>query len=263
MAAKAGSTRIAFPANWWARAGWLLFAAYFLYAASLLEITPARFAAGLEHGAKFIARLFPPDFHRWELLLKGMVESLQIAVLASALGVLVAAPLALLAARNLMPGWVSWPARSVMVVCRSFHPVIVAIVFVKAVGFGALAGILALTIASVGFLGKLLTEAIEEISLKQVEAVRATGAPFLSVVAYAVVPQVFARFVGFVSYETDANLRNSTMVGIVGAGGIGGTLFAAFQRFDYDFVCAIVLTIIALIMAGEVLTMRVKRIFRV
>ena len=126
-----------------------------------------------------------------------------------------------------------------MVVCRSFHPVIVAILFVKAVGFGALAGILALTVASVGFLGKLMTEAIEEISLKQVEAVRATGAPFASVVTYAVVPQVFSRFVGFASYETDANLRNSTMIGIVGAGGIGGTLFAAFQRFDFDFVCAI------------------------
>jgi phosphonate transport system permease protein len=161
-----------------------------------------------------------------------------------------------------MPVWASWPARAVMVVCRSFHPMIVAILFVKAVGFGALAGILALTVASVGFLGKLMTEAIEEISLKQVEAVRATGAPFASVVTYAVVPQVFSRFVGFVSYETDANLRNSTMVGIVGAGGIGGTLFAAFQRFDYDFVCAIVLTIIALIMAGEVLTVQVKRVFK-
>jgi phosphonate transport system permease protein len=161
-----------------------------------------------------------------------------------------------------MPVWASWPARAVMVVCRSFHPMIVAILFVKAVGFGALAGILALTVASVGFLGKLMTEAIEEISLKQVEAVRATGAPFASVVTYAVVPQVFSRFVGFVSYETDANLRNSTMVGIVGAGGIGGTLFAAFQRFDYDFVCAIVLTIIALIMAGEVLTVQVKKVFK-
>jgi phosphonate transport system permease protein len=139
--------------------------------------------------------------------------------------------------------------------------VIVAILFVKAVGFGALAGILALTVASVGFLGKLMTEAIEEISLKQVEAVRATGAPFLSVVTYSVLPQVFSRFIGFVAYETDANLRNSTMVGIVGAGGIGGTLFAAFQRFDYDFVCAIVLVIIGLIMIGEVLTMRIKRIF--
>lgn len=254
--------RPAFLPNRTARIAWLVFLAYLVYAASHLELTPARFLAGLDHGASFVARLLPPDFSRWELLLKGMVESLQIAVVASALGVLVSAPLALMAARNLMPPWASWPARAVMVLCRSFHPVIVAILFVKAVGFGALAGILALTIASVGFLGKLMTEAIEEISLKQVEAVRATGAPFASVVTYAVVPQVFSRFIGFVSYETDANLRNSTMVGIVGAGGIGGTLFAAFQRFDYDFVCAIVLTIIALIMAGEVLTMQVKRIFK-
>jgi phosphonate transport system permease protein len=262
MAARTGSIKAAFPANWAARAGWAVLALYVGYAASRLELTPARFVAGLGHGAAFAARLFPPDFQRWELLLKGMVESLQIAVLASVLGVLIATPLSLLAARNLMPAWASWPARGVMVVCRTFHPVIVAIVFVKAVGFGALAGILALTVASVGFLGKLMSEAIEEISLKQVEAVRATGAPFFSVVTYAVAPQVFSRFVGFISYETDANLRNSTMVGIVGAGGIGGTLFAAFQRFDYDFVCAIVLTIIALIMAGEVLTVRVKRAFR-
>jgi phosphonate transport system permease protein len=252
---------VAFPANWWARAGWLVLAAYVVYATAQLEFTPARFLVGLEQGHKFLTRLFPPDFTRWELLLKGMVESLQIAVLASTLGVLIALPLSLMAARNLMPAVVTWPARSIMVLCRSFHPVIVAILFVKAVGFGALAGILALTVASVGFLGKLMTEAIEEISLKQVEAVRATGAPFLSVVTYSVLPQVFSRFIGFVAYETDANLRNSTMVGIVGAGGIGGTLFAAFQRFDYDFVCAIVLVIIGLIMIGEVLTMRIKRIF--
>src|SRR3981189_1449457 len=108
MAARTGSIRVAFPPNWAARAGWLLFALYVLYAASHLELTPARFIAGLEHGGKFLARLFPPDFKRWELLLKGMVESLQIAVLASALGVLIASPLALLAARNLMPAWASW-----------------------------------------------------------------------------------------------------------------------------------------------------------
>lgn len=253
--------RVAFPVNWWSRGAWLLFGAYVVYAASHLEFTPARFLAGLEFGANFIARLFPPNFERWELLLKGMLESLQIAVIASVLGVIVSLPLSLMAARNLMPVWLTWPARTLMVLARSFHPVIVAIVFVKAVGFGALAGILALTVASVGFVGKLFTEAIEEISLKQVEAVRATGAPFMSLVLFSVMPQVFARFVGFISYETDANLRNSTMVGIVGAGGIGGTLFAAFQRFDYDFVCAIVLTIIALIMVGEYLTIRVKRVF--
>jgi len=174
---------------------------------------------------------------------------------------LISLPVGLLAARNLMPVWVTWPARMCIALCRSFHPVIVAILFVKAVGFGALAGILALSVASIGFIGKLFAEAIEEISLKQVEAVRATGAPFMNVITYGVLPQVFSRFVGFATYQLDSNLRNSTMVGIVGAGGIGGTLFAAFQRFDYDFVCAILLCIIGMIMAGEVLAGWVRGVF--
>ena len=124
-----------------------------------------------------------------------------------------------------------------------------------------MAGILALTVASIGFIGKLFTEAIEEISLKQVEAIRATGASFMSVLAFGVLPQVFSRFIGFATYQLDSNLRNSTMVGIVGAGGIGGTLFAAFQRFDYDYVCAILISIITLIMIGEVLATGVRAIF--
>src|SRR4051812_13647478 len=127
MVEKTGSTKVAFPTNGWALAAWFLFLVYLAYATSHLELSPARFAAGLEHGANFLSRLFPPDFKRWELLLKGMVESLQIAVLASVIGTLLAAPLALMAARNLMPAWASWPARAVMVLCRSFHPVIVAI----------------------------------------------------------------------------------------------------------------------------------------
>lgn len=250
------------PPNWPVRIAWLVFALYFAYALSHLQVTPARFIIGLEHGQRFLSKLFPPDFHRWELLVKGLKESLEIAILASVLGILISLPVSLLAARNLMPGWVTWPARVMMVICRSFHPVIIAILFVKAVGFGALAGILALTVAAVGFLGKLFTEAIEEISLKQVEAIRATGAPFMSVIAYGVLPQVFSRFIGFASYELDSNLRNSTLVGIVGAGGIGGTLFAAFQRFDYDFVCAIIIAIIVMIVVGEILTNAVKKVFR-
>jgi phosphonate transport system permease protein len=254
--------RVIRPVNWASRLAWLSLAAYLLYAVAQIELTPQRFLDGLEFGRQFLAKLFPPDFSRQELLIKGLTESLEIAVLASVLGVAVSLPISVLGARNLMPTWVTWPARALLVSCRSFHPVIVAILFVKAVGFGALAGILALTVASLGFLGKLFTEAIEEISLKQVEAIRSTGASFMGVVAFGVLPQVFARFVGFSSYELDANLRNSTLVGIVGAGGIGGTLFSAFQRFDYDFVCAIILAIITMIIAGEALTNAVKRVFR-
>ncbi len=252
----------AFERNRLTTAGWLFLAAYVVYAFSRLDFTWARFVSGLDNGARFIARMLPPHISQPDTLLAGLTESLEIAVLASFLGIVISLPIGLFAARNLMPAWVSWPARAGIALCRSFHPVIVAILFVKAVGFGALAGILALVVASVGFTAKLFAEAIEEISLKQVEAVRATGAPFMSLIGYGVLPQVFSRFVGFATYQLDSNLRNSTMVGIVGAGGIGGTLFAAFQRFDYDFVCAILLSIIGMIMVGEVLATWVRGVFR-
>jgi ABC-type phosphate/phosphonate transport system permease subunit len=137
-----------------------------------------------------------------------------------------------------------------------------AILFVKAVGFGALAGALALVVAGMGFLSKLLAEAVEEVSMRQIEAVRATGASFLSVLVMGVLPQVLARFVGFSAYLLDSNLRNSALVGLVGGGGIGATLFTAFQRFDYDFVLTIVLAIIAIVMVGEMLSLWMRRMFQ-
>ena len=152
--------------------------------------------------------------------------------------------------------------RLLIALCRSFHQVIIAILFVKAVGFGALAGILALTVASIGFIAKLFAEAIEEISLAQVEAIRATGAPFMNVITYSVLPQVMSRFIGFATYQFDSNLRNSTMVGIVGAGGIGGTMFAAFQKFDYDYLLTILIAIIALIMLSEALQNWIKKLYQ-
>jgi phosphonate transport system permease protein len=251
-----------FPANWLARAGWIALALYTVYAASLFQLTWTRFVEGLENGRHFVARMFPPLLGKWDLLWSGMTESLEIAVISTAAGVGLALPVGLLAARNLMPSWVSWPARWLIALCRSFHPVIVAILFVKAVGFGALAGIMALVVASIGFIAKLFAEAIEEISLKQVEAVRATGAGFLNVLIMGVQPQVLARFIGFATYQLDSNLRNSTMVGIVGGGGIGATLFTAFQRFDYDYVLTILIAIITLIMIGEVLSGWIRRTFQ-
>jgi phosphonate transport system permease protein len=247
--------------RWGTRLGWLALLAYVVYALGRLDFSWPRFVTGLDNGARFIARMLPPRITQPDSLVNGLAESLQIAILASCIGIALALPIGLMAARNLMPPWVSWPARALIALARSFHPVIVAIVFVKAVGFGAIAGIGALVVGSVGFIGKLFAEAIEEISLKQVEAVRATGASFMNVVSFGVMPQVFGRFIGFATYQLDSNLRNSTMVGIVGAGGIGGTLFSAFQRFDYDFVAAILLSIIAMIFVGELLATWVRGVF--
>jgi phosphonate transport system permease protein len=254
--------RRAFEPNWAGRIALIGLAIYVVYAGSLLGFTWERFVVGLDQGAKFLGRMFPPDFERWELLVRGVVESLQIAIIATFFGVLLALPIGFLAARNLMPPWVTWPARTLIALCRSFHPIIVAILFVKAIGFGALAGILALIVASIGFIAKLFAEAVEEISLKQLEAVRATGASLPQVLIMGVQPQVLPRFIGFATYQLDSNLRNSTMVGIVGGGGIGSTLFTAYQRFDYDYVLAILIVIVGLIMVAEVLSGWARRTFQ-
>lgn len=251
-----------FKTNWWVRAGWTLAFLYALYAANYLDVSWVRFIQGLGNGGQFLSEMVPIDLSRWKLLVENLIETIEIAIIASAFGVFFSLPIGLLAARNLMPSWVTWLFRTFIALCRSFHPVIFAILFVKAVGFGPLAGILTLIFASIGFIGKLFAEAIEEISLKPIEALRASGAPFISVILYGVLPQVLNRFIGFSSYQFDANLRNSTMVGIVGAGGIGGTLFAAFQRFDYDFLATILISIIALVMVSEFISVQIKKVFQ-
>jgi phosphonate transport system permease protein len=255
--------RVAFIPNWPLRIGVVLLAIYVVWALGQLDVTWARFVDGLTAGQKFLGRMFPPNFsaEKVEMITKGLLESVQIAVIATVIGIGLSLPIGLLAARNLMPTWIVWPARALIGVCRSFHEVVIAIIFVKTVGFGAVAGIGALVVGSIGFISKLFAEAIEEISPKQVEAVRASGAGFFGVLIYGVIPQVFSRFLGFASYQFDSNLRHSTMIGIVGAGGIGGSLFSAFQRFDYDFVCAILLSIIALIVIAEVLSNYVRALF--
>jgi len=225
--------------------------AYTVYVIAQIDLSPARLLSGLHQGARFLSRMFPPDLAKMDVLWEGIRETLQIAVPATVGGVALSLPVGLMAARNMVPRWVCAIARGLIAVCRAVHPVITAIMFVKAVGFGPLAGILALTVATIGFVGKLFADAIEEISHKQIEAVRATGASFGNVVLFGVLPQVMSRFVGFATYQLDSNLRNSTMVGIVGAGGIGGALFSAFLRFEYGFVCTILATVIAIIVVGE------------
>src|SRR4051812_15800748 len=184
-----------FAPNWNGRAGGVLLAPYGVDAGAQLGFCAERVSAGLDHGHRFLARMFPPNFGRWQLILSGILESLQISVISTFFGILVSLPIGFLAARNLSPAWISWPTRGFIALCRSFHPIIVAILFVKAIGFGALAGVMALIVASIGFIAKLFAEAIEEISLKQVEAIRATGAGVLGVLIMAVLPQVLPRFI--------------------------------------------------------------------
>ncbi|WP_395172687.1 phosphonate ABC transporter, permease protein PhnE [Roseibium alexandrii] len=216
-----------------------------------LPVNWQRVAEGMERASRIFGGAFPPSFERSGLLIDGFLESLKIAILASVGGIVLSVPLAFMAAKNISVKPIYLLGRSLIIIARSFHPVIVAIIFVKAVGFGPLAGVLTLIVYSIGFVAKLLAEKIEEIDFGQVEAMKSAGAPFLSTIAYAVFPQVMPRLVGLSIYQLDSNLRASAVVGIVGAGGIGATLANAFGRYDYDFALAITMVIVGVILISE------------
>ncbi|WP_241503769.1 phosphonate ABC transporter, permease protein PhnE [Ferruginivarius sediminum] len=232
---------------------------YFVWALSTLPFDWQRIMEGFPRAARIFGGAFPPSFARGELLIEGFLESLKIAIIATALGVSLSVMIAFMAARNMAIMPVYLLGRAIVIVARSFHPVIVAILFVKAVGFGPLAGILTLTVYSIGFVGKLLAERIEEIDWGQVEAVRAAGAGYFKVLFFAVFPQIMPRQIGLGIYQLDSNLRASAVVGIVGAGGIGSTLMNAFGRYDYDFAFAILIVIVAAILVAEGISGRIRK----
>jgi phosphonate transport system permease protein len=254
-------TSPAYPTSWrppklipnpLTRYGLLLAAVVYLaWSLNALDIDWHRVEQGIARAGNMFARMVPPDFSRWQLLGRGVLESVQMALAASFVGMIVAIPLGICAARNLVPTPVYLVARAVLVVSRTFHEVIIAIFFVKIFGFGPLAGVLTLVVASMSFIGKMLAEDIENMRPGQLEAIRATGASFPKMLLYAVQPQMLPRYLGVSIYRLDANIRHSTVVGIVGAGGIGQTLAASFSRYDYDFSLAILLTIMSLVFAGE------------
>jgi phosphonate transport system permease protein len=238
-------------------AGALLYA---VLALGTIEVNWARAAEGLARGARFLAGFFPPDFvTKREDILEGLAESLAMTVVSTVLGIALSVPFALGAARNLAPLPIYLFCRGVIAISRTFQEIIIAILFVAMFGFGPLAGTLTLAFATIGFLGKLLAEDIEEIEVAQAEAVRATGAGWWQVLDFAIAPQVLPRFIGLSAYRFDINFRESAVLGLVGAGGIGDTLNNAFERYEFDTAAAILIVIIAIVMACEYSSSWIRR----
>jgi phosphonate transport system permease protein len=258
----AGASGRAAPADWrpvsmFGSAGrrlvfCLVLMAYTVWAIADLNVDWSRVMRGFPRALDILARMTPPVVgDKWHILFAGMLESVQMAIASSLIGIVLAIPLGLAAAANLAPRPLYLLARGVIVVGRTFHEVLIAIFFVKLFGFGPVAGLLTLAFSSAIFLGKMLAEDIENMKPGPVEAIRATGASFGQTVIYAVAPQVLVKTLGVFIYRLDANLRHSTVVGIVGAGGIGATLSASFSRYDFDFASAILLSIAAIVAFGE------------
>ncbi|MFD1913773.1 phosphonate ABC transporter, permease protein PhnE [Halodurantibacterium flavum] len=233
---------------------------YLVLAIGSVDINWTRMAEGWERGLRFVGGFLQPDFTtRWRDISNGLVESLTMTFTSTVVGILISVPIGIGAARNVAPVWLYSVCRAIIAVSRAVQEIIIAIFFVALFGFGAFAGFLTLTFATIGFIAKLLAEDIEDIDEAQAEAIRATGASWFQLINYAIQPQVMPRLIGLSLYRLDINFRESAVIGIVGAGGIGGTLNTALNRYEYDSAGAILIIIIAIVMVAEYSSSHLRR----
>jgi phosphonate transport system permease protein len=210
-----------------------------------------------------LTRMYPPDVAYAGEIVRPLIETIHIAVLGTAGALVLAIPVALLAAENTTPNAVTyWLGKVIVTVSRSVNTIIWALIFVVVFGTGPLAGAVAIAFRSVGFLGKLLGEEIEEIDFGQVEAVRATGASSVEVLLYGILPQVKPALVGLSVYRWDINVRDSTILGFVGAGGIGVQLFRAVNAFAWQSVATVLLVILCVVVVSEAVSAYTRAMVR-
>ena len=219
-----------------------------------------RFAEGGPAIAQLASEMVPPDFARWQHWLKPLLDTLAMSIAGTALTIVLSLPLALLAAPNTAPNPVLMRfTRTLLAACRSVPEIILGILFVAAVGFGALPGVLALALHSAGMVGKFYAEAIEHVDAKPLEAAAAAGASRFQVIRHAVLPQVLPQLADITIYRWEYHFRASAVLGIVGAGGIGFELMAALRLIKYDQVSAILLCILACVVVVDTLGAALRR----
>jgi phosphonate transport system permease protein len=211
--------------------------------------------------AIFLADFFPPDFHDWQYYVEEMVITVEIALWGTAMAILCAIPFGLACAGNIAPWWIHQPVRRLMDICRSINEMVFAMLFVVAVGLGPFAGVLALWIHTTGILAKLFAEAVEAIDPRPVEGIRSTGAHKLEEIVFGVIPQVMPLWVSYSLYRFESNVRSASVVGLVGAGGIGQVIWEIIRGFQFNQTCAVMIVIVITVMLIDLLSQWLRRAF--
>ncbi len=241
--------------------GYALACAVLVWSYQGAEIKPGNLINDAGNMATFARDFFPPDFREWRYYFNELVVTLHIAIWGTLLAIVCAVPFGLLAASNIAPAWVYQPVRRLMDALRSINEMVFAMLFVVAVGLGPFAGALALWIHTTGTLAKLFSEAVEAIDPQPVEGIRATGANPLEEIVYGVIPQVMPLWVSYSLYRFEANVRSASVVGMVGAGGIGVVLWEVIRGFRFDQTCAVMIMIILLVSSVDLVSSRIRKLF--
>jgi len=252
--------RFTFTQRMWRFIAYLATVAVLVWAVSDLDIYWPWVKDAPVQIADLLGRMSPPKLTDLGQIGSALVETVHIATIATLLALLLAVPTAYIAARNTTPHPVLlWVGRFIVVSTRSVNTIIWALLFVAIFGPGVVAGILAIAFRSIGFVGKLMAEAIEEIDKRQVEAIQATGAGRAKVVLYGIVPQVLPAFLAVAILRWDINIRESTVLGLVGAGGIGLILQGAIDLFDWQTVATVLIAILGIVVIGEMVSAALRR----
>lgn len=230
-----------------------------IYSGQQSDLSVIELIQGGGNMAEYISRYFPPDFTDWRLYLQDTIETIAMGLWGTLIAAVVAVPLAILASENLCPSWLVFPVRRVLDAMRAINEVVFALIFVVAVGLGPFAGVLALFVHTAGTLGKLFSEAIEAIDPGPVEGIRATGASRLQEIVFGVIPQVLPLWTSFTLYRFEANVRSASVLGIVGAGGIGVSLYQSFRSFKYPKVCAILIFLVVAVALIDTLSAKLRQ----
>lgn len=239
---------------------WLLVAiAVLIYAGQKSDLSFVELVQGGGNMAEYISRYFPPDFTDWKFYLSDILETIGMGLWGTLVAAIVAVPLAILAAENMAPVWIVFITRRFLDAMRAINEVVFALIFVVAVGLGPFAGVLALFVHTAGTLGKLFSEAIEAIDPGPVEGIRSTGASKLQEIIFGVIPQVIPLWTSFTLYRFEANVRAASVLGIVGAGGIGVSLYQSFRAFKYGKVSAILIILILAVGLIDIASSKIRQ----
>jgi len=240
-------------------AAWGILAALLAASWKGAEMRPLDLLRDAGNMAQYGRGFFPPDFADWRHYAEELVVTFEIALWGSALAIACSVPLSLLAASNLTPWWVHQPVRRVLDAFRAINEMVFALLFVVAVGLGPFAGVLALWVHTTGVLAKLFSEAVEAIDPRPVEGIRATGAHPLHEIAYGVLPQVLPLWVSFALYRFESNVRSASVVGMVGAGGIGMVLWDVVRGFQYAQTAAVLILLTVSVTFIDLVSSQLRR----
>lgn len=210
--------------------------------------------------AEYASGFLSPNFHDWDYYVDEMVLTVEIAIWGTGLAVVASVPFGILSSSNIAPMWIVQPVRRLMDAFRAINELVFAVLFVVAVGLGPFAGVMALFLHTTGTLAKLYSEAVEAIDPRPLEGIRATGATRTQEIVYGVIPQVLPLWISVSLYRFEANVRSATVLGLVGAGGIGQVLFESIRGFQYAETAAILIIVVITVSIVDLMSQQLRKL---